>query len=139
MGFVRKQIMTPERPTWEDVPIREYHGDQARGATKQVLIGPRDNSPHFSIRYFTIPVGEKSAYESHSHDHGVLITRGRARVLLGTEWHPCEKGDVVYIAPNEQHQFESLGPEPLEFVCVIPVWAEPAGRGGAPAPGGPQQ
>jgi len=33
-------------------------------------------------------------------------------------------GDAVFIEPNEQHQFEALGDEPLGFICVIPKWAK---------------
>ncbi|TAK25784.1 MAG: cupin domain-containing protein [Chloroflexota bacterium] len=115
-------------PSWPDVPMRVYEGDGAHGATKRVLIGQRDGAENFAMRYFEVPAGQSSAHESHPHDHGVIVTRGRARVLLGAEMHDVTVGDVVYIGPDEMHRFDALGPEPLGFLCIVPAWGEKGGR-----------
>jgi quercetin dioxygenase-like cupin family protein len=41
-------------------------------------------------------------------------------VRLGKEKYDIGFGDVIYIAPNEDHQFENNCDEPLGFICVIP-------------------
>lgn len=115
-------------PDWPAIPVRVYEGQQAHGATKRVLIGQRDGAENFAMRYFEVPAGQSSVHESHAHDHGVIITRGSARVLLGDETHTVSVGDVVYIPPDEVHRFDSLGPDPLGFLCVVPGWGECGGR-----------
>ena len=54
----------------------------------------------------------------------MVITHGRGRVLLGEQWSEIGAGDAVFVEPNEQHQFEALGDQPLGFICVIPAWAK---------------
>ena len=115
-------------PNWPEVPVRVYEGNSAHGATKRVLIGQRDGAENFAMGYFEVPAGQSSAHESHPHDHGVIVTRGRARVLLGIEMHDVTVGDVVYIGSAEMHRFDSLGPEPLGFLCIVPAWGETGGR-----------
>jgi quercetin dioxygenase-like cupin family protein len=128
MGLIHRSNGTMAQPDWPELPVRVYEGNQAKGATKRVLIGARDGAENFAIRYFEVPVGQSSAHESHAHDHGVVITRGSARVLIGEELHEVGVGDVVYIKPDEVHRFDSLGPEPLGFICVVPGWGEKGGR-----------
>ena len=75
---------------------------------------------NFSIRYFEIPPRGQSSFEHHLHDHGVIILKGRARVLLGWEVYKVGPGDAIYIPQNEQHQLENIADEPLGFLCVNP-------------------
>ncbi|MFQ5989960.1 MAG: cupin domain-containing protein [Candidatus Methylomirabilales bacterium] len=121
MGSVHKQIGKDRNFEWEGVEREPYHGGGAsEGSCRHVVIGPKDGSQHFSMRYFEIPPRGQSSFEHHFHDQGVMILKGRARVLLGWEIHEVGPGDVVYIPQHEQHQFESISDEPLGFLCVIP-------------------
>jgi len=121
MGIVHKQIGQRGEFAWEGVRVEPYRGGGAsEGSCRTVLIGPNEGAPHFAIRYFEIPPNGQSSFEEHAHDHGIVILRGRARVLLGSEVHEVAAGDAIYIPPNEQHQFETIGDEPLGFLCVIP-------------------
>lgn len=113
--------------TWQNVPAIRYEGDGAQGATKQILIGKSNGAENFALRYFEIPAGEASAYEHHPHDHGVVITRGTAQVLLGDTWHDVSEGDVVYIGSDEQHQFKNTGDGAFCFLCIVPAWGEKQG------------
>lgn len=138
MGTIHRGSGGLGTPDWPAIPVRVYEGNEAKGATKRVLIGERDGASNFAIRYFEVPAGESSAHEHHPHDHGVVVTRGRARVLLGEETHEVGPGDVVYIPPDEMHRFDSLGPEPLGFICVVPGWGEKGGRSALLAAAGAQ-
>ena len=121
MGTVHKQIGKDGNFEWEGIEIQPYQGGGAtEGSCRHVVIGPKDGAQNFVMRYFEIPQGGQSSFEHHLHDQGVVILRGQARVLLGWEIHEVGPGDVIYIAQNEQHQFESIGDEPLGFLCVIP-------------------
>ncbi len=121
MGVVHRQIGKNGNFLWEGVPVEPYRGGGvSEGSCRTVLIGPQEGAQHFAIRYFEIPPRGQSSFEDHLHDQGVVILRGRARVLLGWEMHEVGPGDAIYIPQNEQHQFENVSDEPLGFLCVIP-------------------
>lgn len=117
MGVVHRR--TGEGPDWRWDGV-ELEGYTHTAATKQVLIGKNDGANNFAIRFFTIPPRSFSNLDQHSHDHGVMIMNGRARVMLGDRFEEVEAGDVIYIEGWERHQFENLTDEPMTFLCVIP-------------------
>lgn len=108
---------------WQGVPVRAYGPENsgADRATRQVLIGADENSPHFHMRYFAVQPGGHTSLDQHAHDHGVYVLHGRARLHLGNNEHEIHTGDVVYIPGNEVHQFFTLGDEPFGFLCVVPA------------------
>jgi S-methyl-1-thioxylulose 5-phosphate methylthiotransferase len=122
MGVVHRRMSDTGGPTWDyaTVAVKEYtSGNATPGSTRRILIGQDEGADDFIVRYFTIPAGGHSALESHSHQHGVVIVHGRARVLLGEEWTEVGAGDAVFIGSNEVHQLRALGDQPLGFICVI--------------------
>jgi quercetin dioxygenase-like cupin family protein len=116
MGTVHRR-----RPdgSWDGVERRAYDHPELAGVEKHELIGPSDGAGGYRVRYFHVPAGARTALERHPHDHGVVIERGRARVTLGDERHELGPGDVVYVGGGELHCFETLGDEPLGFICVV--------------------
>lgn len=126
MGVIHKQFSESAAPIWiyPTVPTIEYRPDASKGITKQVLVGETEGATDFVIRYFTIPPGDKSAYDMHQHQHGVVITHGTGLVLLGEHWHEISAGDIVFTDCNEIHQFEATGTSPLGFICVIAPWVK---------------
>ncbi len=105
---------------WEGVSIEKYEEGGAVGGTKSVLIGSQDGAVNFGLRYYEVASGGQTSFDRHDHDHGVYILRGKARVMMGWEVAELGVGDVVYIPPNEQHQFENIGDEPFGFLCAVP-------------------
>lgn len=108
---------------WQDIPLRAYGPENsgADRATRQVLIGNDEQSPHFHMRYFAVQSGGHTSLDQHSHDHGVYILHGRARLRLNDTEHELNAGDVVYISGNDVHQFFTVGEEPFGFLCVVPA------------------
>src|SRR5436305_4165755 len=117
MGVVHKRLNDGSMWHWEGVEVEPY---TSNNATRQVLIGDDDGAKNFVLRYFTIPPHGFSHLDYHSHDHGVLIVQGRARVMLGERFEEVGPGDVVYIPGYERHQFENLTDDLLTFLCIIP-------------------
>ena len=105
---------------WEGVSLSRYPSEEMKGVSVRWLIGPAEKAPNFALRYFEIEPGGWSSLDQHAHDHGVVILRGRGRVLMGEEEFEVTFGDVVYIPPWEVHQFKNIGDEPLGFLCIIP-------------------
>lgn len=108
---------------WQSIPVRAYGPENsgADHATRQVLIGTDENSPHFHMRYFAVQPGGHTSLDQHAHDHGVYVLHGRARLRLNDEEYEIGMGDVIYIPGNEIHQFFTLGDEPFGFLCVVPA------------------
>ena len=107
---------------WEGVELGRYPPErEMKGVTVRWLIGPAEEAPNFALRYFEVEPGGWTSLDQHAHDHGVMILRGWAQVLLGEEEFDVGFGDVVYVPPNEVHQFRNAGDEPLGFLCVIPA------------------
>jgi quercetin dioxygenase-like cupin family protein len=108
---------------WQDVPVRAYGPENsgADRATRQILIGNDEQSPHFHMRYFAVQPGGHTSLDQHAHDHGVYVLHGRARLRLNDTEHELKAGDVVYISGNDIHQFFTVGEEPFGFLCVVPA------------------
>lgn len=103
---------------WEDVSIREY-GDEFVGVTRQVVIGPEEDSNNFHLRYFRLEPGTHSSLERHPHEHGVLILHGRAILQLEDTFTEVGPQDAIFISGNDLHQFVVKGDQALGFLCVI--------------------
>ena len=108
---------------WQDVPLRAYGpaNSGADRATRQILVGNDENSPHFHKRYFAVQPGGHTSLDQHAHDHGVYVLHGSAHLRLADNEHELHAGDVVYIAGNEVHQFFTAGDETFGFLCVVPA------------------
>jgi len=103
---------------WDGVSIREY-GDEFAGVTRQVMIGPDEDSNNFHLRYFRLEPGTHSNLEQHPHEHGVLILHGRAILQLQDTFTEVGPQDAIFISGNDLHQFVVKGDQPLGFLCVI--------------------
>ncbi|HLG77723.1 MAG TPA: cupin domain-containing protein [Ktedonobacteraceae bacterium] len=108
---------------WQNIPVRAYGPDNSRAdrATRQVMIGSDEGAANFHLRYFAVQPGGFTSLDQHAHDHGVYVLHGRARLRLGEQVYELGPGDVVYISPNEIHQFFALGEEPFGFLCIVPA------------------
>lgn len=105
--------------SWDDVEPVEYNTDEVQGVLKHVLVGPDDDAPNFIIRYFNVPVGQKTFYDQHPHEHGVVILHGKARVQINDDFYDLEPLSSVFISGNDIHQLTNIGDTPLGFICVI--------------------
>ena len=124
MGIIHRQgAMENGELRWQNVQVRAYGPENsgADKATRQILIGPDEQSPNFHIRYFAVQPGGHTSLDQHAHEHGVYILHGQARLRLENNEYELKAGDVVYIRGNEVHQFFTSGQEPFGFLCVVPA------------------
>ncbi len=120
MGIIHKFQGDPDSFDWEGIIPKGYESKDIRGATVRWLISENEKAPYFAMRYFEVEPGGWTLLDRHAHDHGVIILRGKGKVLLGKKETEISFGDVVYVPPNEIHQFKNAGDEPFGFICVIP-------------------
>ncbi len=98
------------------VPAQEVQMEGARGCRVRWLVDRRDGAPRFAMREFEIAPGGYTPKHHHPYEHEVYILSGQGEVLQGDEPRSIRTGDVIYIAPDEVHQFRNSGQEPLRFL-----------------------
>lgn len=105
---------------WDDVTLMPYKEEGSapfKSITRQVLF--HDPDLKCEMRYFEVAPGGYSTLERHEHVHGVVILRGAADVLVGTEVRAVKSFDLVHIPPMTWHQFRTTGNEPMGFLCMV--------------------
>ncbi len=90
------------------------------GATVRWLISEGDGAPNFAMRQFTLAPGGHTPRHFHPYEHEVFVLEGEGVVFEGDTEHPLRAGDVVFVRPDEVHQFRNTGAVPLKFLCLIP-------------------
>jgi quercetin dioxygenase-like cupin family protein len=64
--------------------------------------------------------GGYSPLHSHNWEHEVFILGGDGVVVSQGGDKNFKPGDVVFVAPNEKHQFRNNGKKLVKFICVVP-------------------
>ena len=105
---------------YSEAEPKHFHGDNVKGVTGRVLIGPSDGAKNFCMRIFEPSENGYSPRHSHEWEHEIIIHSGRGEVLSDGKWIPVTKGHAVFIPGNEDHQIRNTGKDPLIFVCSIP-------------------
>ena len=99
---------------FDEIEAQPYPSDKAKNASGRVAIGKADGAENYCMRIMEVHKDGNTAF--HSHDCGT----GVPDAYHNGQWQDFKAGDVMYIPPNEEHQFKNTGEEPVLFVCVIP-------------------
>ena len=105
---------------YTDVDAEDVKIEDAKGVKKRVLISEEDGAPNFIMRRFTIETGGHTPYHTHPWEHEVYVLSGKGRVRLGKNSFDLSRDTAVLVLPDEEHNFENIGKEPLIFICSIP-------------------
>jgi quercetin dioxygenase-like cupin family protein len=123
VGNHSKVFRHAEGGGWPGIELEPYKSTTElwKGITRRELIGKRGESPDFHVRYFEIEAGGFSTLEKHHHEHVVIPIRGKGDVQFGCYVHHVGFGDVIYIAPDDPHQFRTPedATEPFGFICIV--------------------
>lgn len=92
----------------------------AEGVKVRWLIKEDTGAPNFAMRQFTLKPGGYTPRHTHPWEHEVFIRAGSGTVLGKEGEEPVKPGDVVYMPPDEEHQFKNTGKDELVFLCLIP-------------------
>ena len=112
----------------EGTPSKPVEMEGAEGCAVRWLIDENDGAPNFAMRQFEVAPGGHTPQHHHPYEHEVFVLEGSGEVLEGQTPHALKAGDVVFVAPNETHQFRNTGNQPLKFICLVP---NSAGKGPA--------
>jgi quercetin dioxygenase-like cupin family protein len=102
------------------VPANDVTMEGSAGCKVRWLIGEGDKAPNFAMREFEVAPGGHTPKHFHDYEHEVYVLAGRGIVIDGDKERPLAAGDVIFVAPNDVHQFQNTGSEPMRFLCLIP-------------------
>ena len=105
---------------YEDVQAQPVTEQGASGVTVRWVISEEDQAPNFFMRVFHIEPGGYTPSHKHPWEHEVFVLEGNGSLQEADEQIPLARGDVVFVAPAERHQFKNVGDEKLTFICLIP-------------------
>jgi len=97
--------------------------DAEEGASKlkvRWLITKDMGAENFAMRFFEMDPEGYSPFHSHAWEHEVFILEGEGIVVGGGEERKFRTGDVIFVPPNETHQFKNTGETTVKFLCLIP-------------------
>jgi quercetin dioxygenase-like cupin family protein len=104
---------------YTDVKLEEADSE-AENVKVRWLITKEMGAPNFAMRLFEVGRGGCSPFHSHTWEHEVFILEGEGSIKTEKGPKKLKQGDVVFILPNEKHQFKNEGKDPLKFLCLVP-------------------
>ena len=90
------------------------------GVAMRTVIGAAEGAPRFAMRVFEVEPGGSTPRHSHWWEHEVYILSGTGVAVSQEGERELGEGDVVFVAPEEEHCFINRGSDLLCFICVIP-------------------
>lgn len=108
---------------YEEVDSQQVEMEGAVGCQVRWLVGEPDGAPTFAMRQFEVATGGHTPKHSHPYEHEVFVLEGDGVVLEDDVEHPLKTGDVIFVKPDEVHQFRNTGDRPMKFLCMIPISA----------------
>jgi quercetin dioxygenase-like cupin family protein len=105
---------------YEQTPAKPVEMEGSAGCRVRWLVDEHDGAPTFAMRHFEVAPGGHTPRHFHDYEHEVFVLEGSGVVVEGDREHRLQAGDVVFVKPNEVHQFRNPGPAPLKFLCLIP-------------------
>lgn len=103
-----------------DVPQKCVEMEGAAGCQVQILVGNDEKAPNFVMRQFEVAPGGHTPRHFHDYEHEIYVVEGTGVIVDGDKELPLNQGDVVFVAPDDVHQFKNTGEVPLKFLCLIP-------------------
>ncbi len=89
-----------------------------------LLTGPPQTMGMRSGRVVLKPGEHMHRHSTEGYEELLVVLRGRARVVVGTEPVAMEAGQVLYIPPQTGHEVHNDGAEELRYIYTV----APAGR-----------
>jgi quercetin dioxygenase-like cupin family protein len=72
------------------------------------------------MRQFEVAPGGFTPKHHHPYEHEVFVLEGSGVVVEGDTERVLKAGNLVFVQPNEVHQFRNTGDQPLKFLCLVP-------------------
>jgi quercetin dioxygenase-like cupin family protein len=91
------------------------------GVTVRWLVSELGKTPRYALRLYEIEPGWATTAHTHYWEHQVFVLAGRGVVIAGDQKALLGEGDMVYVPPQERHQFVNRGEQPFRFLMALPI------------------
>lgn len=105
---------------YSSVPPTHFNNEAAKEVAGRVVAGKADGAVNFCMRVFEIAPGGHTPKHAHAWEHEIFVHAGTGEVYGNGQWNPIEKGNVIFMPPDEEHQIRNTGKELLVFACLVP-------------------
>ena len=85
------------------------------------LITKEMGAPNFAMRVFEVEPNGFTPLHTHAWEHEIFILDGEGQLFDGEKATSFKAQDVIYVPPNERHQFKNKGKATLRFICLVPI------------------
>jgi quercetin dioxygenase-like cupin family protein len=106
-------------------PYTDVEPQDANSGAERVqvrwLITKEMGAPNFAMRLFEVGRGGRSSFHDHAWEHEVFVLEGEGSIMTKEGSRKFRQGDVVFVLPNEKHQFRNEGKGVLRFLCLVPI------------------
>jgi quercetin dioxygenase-like cupin family protein len=106
---------------YKEIKAEPVDFEETKGVKVRWLISDKDKAPNFAMRMFEVAPEGYSPLHTHKWEHEVFILEGEGVATDGKKECKIKKGTVVYVPPEEKHQFKNTGSDTLRFLCLIPI------------------
>jgi quercetin dioxygenase-like cupin family protein len=103
-----------------EVPQNDVTMEGAAGCRVRWLMGTNDNAPNFAMREFELEPGGHTPLHFHPYEHEIYVLAGEGAIYDNGDERPLRPGDVVFVAPDDVHQFRNTGTTPFKMLCLVP-------------------
>lgn len=103
-----------------DVELKPVEMDGAANTKVRQLLGNNVSAANFAMRMFEIDPGGHTPRHQHDYEHEIYVLEGNGVVVEDDQQHDLKPGDVVYVHPNDIHQFKNTGDATMKMLCLIP-------------------
>lgn len=103
-----------------DVPQAPVTMEGAAGCRVRWLVGTNDQAPNFAMREFELDPGGHTPRHFHPYEHEIYVLQGEGVIMDGDQQRQLRAGDVVFVAPDDVHQFHNTGTSQFKMLCLIP-------------------
>lgn len=101
---------------YRELPVESSGVD---GLSVRWAITASQGAANFAMRIFELVPDKASPIHQHESEHEIFILSGQGEIETEDEIISISEGSVVFIQPNESHQFRNTGREPLRFVDTV--------------------
>lgn len=103
-----------------DIELKPVEMEGAANTKVRQLIGQNVDAANFAMRLFEIEPGGHTPRHQHDYEHEIYVLEGQGVVYEGDVEHALRAGDVIYVHPNDVHQFRNRGQQTMKMLCLIP-------------------
>ena len=106
------------------IPSEKIGIGGAEKLTIRPLVTQADGALTFTMVLLELAPGGSTPNHSHQREEEIFVKKGTGLLKYSGKDIPLHSGFVIYLGPNEAHQFVNTGKEVLELLCVTLIQSE---------------